>query len=107
MSAASENAKVDTRSRSGVGIWLDQHLYSFVASLGRVLRRPWTTLLTIGVMAVALALPLGLGLALDNLRHFAGSVEQSREIDLFLKPDVAAQRAEAVATELRGRADVA
>ena len=107
MSAASENAKVDTTSRSGVGIWLDQHLYSFVASLGRVLRRPWTTLLTIGVMAVALALPLGLGLALDNLRHFAGNVEQSREIDLFLKPDVAAPRAEAIATELRGRADVA
>ena len=93
--------------RSGVGIWLDQHLYSFVASLGRVLRRPWTTLLTIGVMAVALALPLGLGLALDNLRHFAGNVEQSREIDLFLKPDVAALRAQAIASELGGRADVA
>ena len=107
MSAASENAKVDTTSRSGVGIWLDQHLYSFVASLGRVLRRPWTTLLTIGVMAVALALPLGLGLALDNLRHFAGNVEQSREIDLFLKPDVAESRAQAIASELGGRADVA
>ena len=93
--------------RSGVGIWLDQHLYSFVASLGRVLRRPWTTLLTIGVMAVSLALPLGLGLALDNLRHFAGSVEQSREIDLFLKPDVAESRAQAIASELGGRADVA
>ena len=107
MSAASENAKVDTTSRSGVGIWLDQHLYSFVASLGRVLRRPWTTLLTIGVMAVSLALPLGLGLALDNLRHFAGSVEQSRQIDLFLKLEITGARAQAIASELRGRADVA
>ena len=114
MTAASENLKAVAQSnaerpgaRSGVGIWLDQHLYSVVASLGRVLGRPWTTMLTIGVMAVALALPLGLGLALDNMRHFAGSVEQSREIDLFLKPEIDVARAQALATELRGRGDVA
>ena len=114
MTAASGNLKAAATSnaersgaRSGVGIWLDQHLYSFVASLGRVLGRPWTTMLTIGVMAVALALPLGLGLALDNLRHFAGRVEQSREIDLFLKPEIDVTRAQALATELRGRGDVA
>ena len=64
-------------------------------------------MLTIGVMAVALALPLGLALALDNLRHFAGSVEQSREIDLFLKPEIDVARAQALATELRGRGDIA
>ena len=107
MSGASENTKVAAGPRSGVGIWLDQHLYSFVASLGRVLRRPWATLLTIGVMGVALALPLGLGLTLENLRHFAGSVEQSREIDLFLKPEIEVARAHALAVELRGRGDVA
>lgn len=106
MTTGKENVAA-TRPRSGFGIWLDQHLYSFVASLGRVLRRPWTTLLTIGVMAVAMALPLGLGLALDNLRHFAGSVEQSREIDLFLKPEIEVARAQALAAELRGRGDVA
>ncbi|MFT3761297.1 MAG: permease-like cell division protein FtsX [Pseudoxanthomonas sp.] len=93
--------------RSGLGIWFDQHLYSFVSSLGRALRRPWATLLTVGVMAVAFALPLGLWLALGNVRHFAGSVQQSRQIDLFLKQDVAAARAQALAEQLRGRGDVA
>ena len=107
MTAQSQANTAAAGPRSGFGIWLDQHLYSFVASLGRVLRRPWTTLLTIGVMAVALALPLGLGLALDNLRHFAGSVEQSREIDLFLKPEIDVPRAQALAAELRSRGDVA
>ncbi len=96
-----------SRPRSGFGIWLDQHLYSFVSSLGRVLQRPWTTLLTIGVMAVALALPLGLALALANLQQFAGSVEQSRRIDLFLETQVSVERAQALAAELRGRGDVA
>jgi cell division transport system permease protein len=96
-----------TQARSGLGIWLDQHLYSFVSSLGRAARRPWATLLTIGVMAIALALPLGLWLALQNVGHFAGDVQQSREIDLFLKPDTPVARAQALALELRGRDDVA
>ena len=96
-----------TQTRSGIGIWLDQHLYSFVSSLGRAARRPWATLLTIGVMAIALALPLGLWLALQNVGHFAGDVQKSREIDLFLKPDTPTARAQALALELRGRDDVA
>ncbi|PZP61315.1 MULTISPECIES: permease-like cell division protein FtsX [Pseudoxanthomonas] len=93
--------------RSGVGIWLDQHLYSFVSSLGRALRRPWSTALTIGVMAVALALPLGLWLALGNVQHFAGSVQASRQVDVFLKRDTSPERARALAEEVRARPDVA
>lgn len=91
---------------SPVGTWFDHHLYSFVASLGRVLGKPWATLLTIGVMAVALALPLGLWLVLGNVERFAGHVEQSREISVFLKQDVEAARAEALAQDLRGRRNV-
>ena len=100
-----ENTRV--RRRSGAGIWLDQHLYSFVSSLGRAVRRPWATLLTIGVMAVAFVLPLGLWLALQNVGHFAGDVQQSREIDLFLAPETPVARAQALAEELRARTDVA
>ncbi len=103
----SEHGNTRARRRSGFGIWLDQHLYSFVSSLGRLVRRPWATLLTIGVMAVAFVLPLGLWLALQNVGHFAGDVQQSREIDLFLKVDTPVARAQVLVAELRGRADVA
>lgn len=96
-----------SRSRSGFGIWLDQHLYSTVSSLGRVLRRPWATLLTVGVMAVALVLPLGLWLTLGNLERLAGNVQQSREIDVFLKRETEPARVEVLAAQLQGRADVA
>ena len=95
------------QARSGAGIWLDQHLYSVVSSLGRAVRRPWATLLTVGVMAVAFALPLGLWLALQNVGHFAGDVQQSREIDLFLTPETPVARAQALAVTLRARDDVA
>ena len=52
-------------TRSGLGTWFDHHLYSLMASLGRAIRKPGATLLTIGVMAIALSLPLGLGLILS------------------------------------------
>ncbi|WP_407353107.1 permease-like cell division protein FtsX [Luteimonas sp. R10] len=105
MPEARDNAPArDTHSR--IGTWADHHLYSFVSSLGRVFRRPWATALTIGVMAVALALPLGLWLALDNLQRLSGSVQASREISVFLKQDVTAERSQALAGELRGRANV-
>ncbi len=92
---------------SGVGAWFDHHAYSVVSGLGRVFRKPWAALLTIGVMAVALALPLGLWLVLGNVERLGGSVEQSREIGLFLKQDVAPARVQSLLEELRARSNIA
>ena len=88
------------------GMWFDHHLYSFVASLGRVARRPWATALTVGVMAVALALPLGLWLVLGNVERFAGNVQQARAISVFLKPSIDGAHAQSLAETLRGRGDI-
>jgi cell division transport system permease protein len=104
--AAAERVKA-----GGVGgrlrAWREQHLHALVSSLGRLASRPFATGLTVGVMAIALALPLGLGLALGNIERFSGSVSESREIGVFLQPDIDAAAAEALADELRARADVA
>jgi len=97
----------DRAHSSSLGAWFDHHLYSLVASFGRFFRRPWSTLLTIGVMAVALALPLGLWLVLGNVARFAGEVQQSRELSVFLKPGVDVARARALADQLRARGDIA
>lgn len=87
--------------------WRGQHGYSLLSSLGRLLSRPFSSLLTIMVMGIALALPLGLALALDNLRQLAGSLESSREISAFLKTDLGADATAALAERLRARSDVA
>jgi cell division transport system permease protein len=92
---------------SRLGAWADHHLYSFVTSLGRIARRPWATLLTIGVMAVALSLPIGLWLVLGNVARFAGEVQAARELSVFLKTEIPLERARTLAAELRGRADIA
>ena len=103
----SERRATPARSASPLGTWVDHHLYSVVASLGRVFRKPWAALLTIAVMALALALPLGLWLVLGNLERLAGNVERSREISVFLRQDVDAARATALAGELRSRGNIA
>jgi cell division transport system permease protein len=47
-----------------------------------------------------------LWLVLGNVVRFSGDVQQSREISVFLKPQVDAARAQALAGELRGRNDI-
>lgn len=106
-STSSKPANTEAAAPSRLGIWISHHLHSVVFSLGRALRKPWATLLTVAVMALALALPLGLSIALDNLKHFAGSVQQSRDINLFLKLELDAAAAQSLAQMLRDRVDVA
>ncbi|GGJ97170.1 permease-like cell division protein FtsX [Luteimonas terricola] len=96
--------KVPAPSRPGA--WLDHHAYSIVASLGRLFRKPGSTALTIGVMAVALALPLGLWLVLANVERFAGDVQSSRQLSIFLKQDTAPARVAELVAALDGRADI-
>ncbi len=67
--------------------WWHAHLYSAFSSLGRLAARPASSALSIGVMAIALALPLCLWMALTNLQRLSGSVEQSRQISVFLRID--------------------
>jgi cell division transport system permease protein len=87
--------------------WREQHAYSLVSSLGRFFQRPFATLLTVGVMAVAMALPLGLALSLANVERLSGSVRESREVGVFFNAEINAEQANRFADELRKRADVA
>lgn len=97
------------RARIGerIAAWFDLHLYSLFSSLGRLAQRPWATLLTVGVMAVALALPLLLALLLGNVERLSGTFRESRDVSLFLKPGIEEVAARAVADNVRGDSAVA
>lgn len=100
------NERVADAPTRRFGAWLEHHGFSIVASLGRMLRRPWATLLTVGVMAVAVALPLGLAVVLGNVQQLGGQVQATREISVFLRPGQDVARAQALAAQLRARGDV-
>ena len=91
-SPPSKAVKRDARApRLGMRAWREQHLYSLFSSLGRIAARPWTTLLTLLVMALALAMPLLLFLLLDNARQLGGDMQQAGAISVFMKPGESAE----------------
>jgi cell division transport system permease protein len=84
-----------------------RHAQTLVGSLGRIVQQPFATLMTMGVVAVALALPLFLDVTLQNLRSATGTWNEAFDLSVYLDKKAGAARAAAVAKQLRLRADVA
>ena len=80
--------------QSALRAWLRSHAYGLLSSLGRFARQPFNHLLTLGVLALALALPTLGHLSLKNLKHLSGALSQPGDISLFLKSDVSAMQAQ-------------
>ncbi len=81
--------------------WRELHLFSFVSSFGRIAQRPFSTTMTVGVIAIALALPLCFSVLLVNVEQLSGTFRESREISLFLKPGLGADAVEKIAAQVR------
>jgi len=86
--------------------WRDQHVYSLLSSLGRIVSKPFSTLMIVGVMAIAMALPLALGMVLMNVQRVSGTVQAAREMSVFLKPAITLEQANALAAKVAARGDV-
>ncbi len=87
--------------------WFTRHAQTFVGSLGRIVREPAGALMTMAVIAMALALPVFLMAFLGNLRAVTANLNQGFDISVYLKKQAARSRAPALAELWRGRADVA
>ena len=87
--------------------WATRHLQAFLGALGRLSRQPLSTLLTLVVIALALALPAGLWLFVANARAAAGGVAEAIDVTVYLKADVPLAKAQQLVTSARGRGGVA
>ena len=65
--------------------WLRHHRLSAADSLQRLLDKPWSSLLTWLVIAIAMALPVAMNVALENARAVSGSWDRPPQISLFLE----------------------
>jgi cell division transport system permease protein len=84
-----------------------RHAQTLVGSLGRILGHPFATLMTMGVVAIALALPLLLNVFLANGRTVIGSWNDAFDLSVYMDKKAVSARAIAVAKQLRQRDDVA
>ena len=78
-----------------------------IGSLGRIVRQPFASLMTMAVVAVALALPLFLNLLLTNVRTATGNWNDAFDLSVYMDKRASSNRVTAVAKQLRMRGDVA
>ena len=80
--------------------WLEHHRDTLKDSSARLLSAPFSTLLTVLVLAVAMALPAGLYVLLDNVRRVTEGMESASQITLYLKESLPPQRQELLLKQL-------
>lgn len=83
------------------------HGQNLSGAVGRLLRHPLGSLLTVLVIAVALALPAGLRVLVNNVGALSGTWEGAADFTVYLADAVSEERARALATDIGARDDVA
>jgi cell division transport system permease protein len=90
-----------------VGVASGRHMQAGVGALGRLVRAPFATFLTLLVIALALALPAALKLFVSNAELATGNFAGAVDVSVFLKSDVPLAKAQQLAQTARQRSDVA
>jgi cell division transport system permease protein len=88
------------------GTYFSRHAQALLSAFGRLIRQPLGTVLTVFVIAIALALPTTLWLLVKNARIATGDVTDSIELSVFFKADVPLEQAEQLAAAARQRPGV-
>jgi cell division transport system permease protein len=83
--------------------WLVRHAQTFFFTLGRLSRRPGSSLMTASVIGVALALPAAMLVLVQNTSGLAGNWEGVSRISVFMEPGSAESAARELGTELEAR----
>ncbi len=81
--------------------YLDQHAHALFSSLGKLVDAPFTSIMTIAVLAIAISLASGFYIVVANLQQLTGSLEASNQISLFLKDEVSDTSANKLADSIR------
>ena len=87
--------------------YLGLHRDNLIDAVRRLGRQPFATLLTVLVIAIALALPGGLRVLVSNLGSLSGGWQSAADFTVYFKLEVPTDRARALAREIASRPDVA
>lgn len=99
-------AKARATTASTFAHWRAHHGREARAALARLLATPLASLMTLLVVALALALPATLSLLLDNARGLIGDWDGQARISLYLRQDLPAAGQQALQQRLAQRRDI-
>lgn len=77
------------------------HAHALFSSLGRLVAAPFTSVLTIVVLAIAISLASGFYMLVANLQQLTGNLEASNQISLFLRYETSNAKANSLADSIR------
>ena len=83
-----------------------RHLQALLGSVGRLVRSPLATLLTLLVIALALSLPTALRLFVSNAQAATGNFADAIDLSVFLRTDVPLVKAQQLAQAAQQRPEV-
>lgn len=99
-------ALAPSKASGPLATWALRHVSTLLASLGRLSRQPFGTLMTVMVIAVTLALPAALHLVVKNARAISGNWENALDFSMYLGADVSLDDAGRLRDIIAQRADV-
>lgn len=97
---------VKMQKNSPLKAYFLHHARVFISSLGELTRRPIASMMTVTVIAIALALPSGMYLFLHNVNQISADWDSSAQMSLFIKNNVSKQKVERLANRLNLRNDI-
>jgi len=103
---AHSEALAPTRKSSPLGTWASLHISNCKGSLGRIVRQPFASLLTVLVIAVTLALPAAMLLVIKNASSLSRSWDNALDFSVYLNQDVSLTEARRLKDIIEQRADV-
>lgn len=84
----------------------DHHAHALFSSLGRLVATPFTSIMTIAVLAISMALASGFYIMVINVQQLTANLESSNQISLFLHDDVSTNSAAELANNIRQNPNV-
>ena len=87
--------------------WQEHHRDSLLDALRRMVQQRSSSIMTILVIAIALALPTGLTLLLDNAKHLTQDWDGETPISVYLDLSLSDERQQQLAERWRNQADIA
>jgi len=100
------DAVAPVRSSGPLTTWFIRHVSTSIASLGRLFRQPFASLMIILVIAVTLAIPAALNLVVKNAHSVSEGWDNALDFSIYLNHAVSESEAEGLARLIQQRADV-
>jgi cell division transport system permease protein len=82
------------------------HAHGLFSSLGRLSRAPFTSAVTVLVLAIAIALAGGFYIVVANIQQLTGDLKASNQLSLFLKDHITDANGQKLAEQLRQHGSV-